>query len=362
MEDTCGICCQPILPNEDTYKTTCCKKILHDSCLNRHSHYCRREYLKQHQNLDGFTVFCIYCKGDSGYIITKEELSYSIPSSLNASSIIPEDSVTVSGFTSFINGSDNDSSYQPEVPVNEHEIQTIANSENTGQIFCATCGKIVDESDDHVQLVCCGKIVHDSCNSVTLGILKKFNMSRCFRGPACLVCSSAKHMINHDYMLTCYEDNPVEIKEGVHPMAASPNAHFLVTSIVLYLHGFNFPVSNPWSVKSNFSEHPAIFEELEKAKRFFIQSDEDNKVLESLATNTIHRLRNVFLNPDRACDIMGRIPNCEEIIAFYIKYIAMHASCIPIYIRRWWTSTLKLAVSYRMVSRILLFFLQNILA
>ena len=277
--------------------------------MNQHAHYCRREHLKQHQNLDDFSVFCIFCKQDSGYKITQGP-TFSIPSSLNVSSIVPED--TVSGFTTFLN-TDDDSSYQPEVPINDHEIQTIAESEDIGQFFCATCGKVVDDHDDKVKLVCCGKIVHESCNSVVVGTLKKLDMNRCFRGPACLVCSSAKYMIFKDYMLTCQE-NPIDMKDGIHSMAASPNAHFLVTSVVLYLYGFNFGDANPWSIKRTFSKYPDMLKELDDAKKFFVESEDDRKVLESLATSTIHRLRNVFLNPDRACDILGRTPGCEQIM------------------------------------------------
>ena len=311
MEDPCCVLCgEPILPDEDVYHTTCCNdKQLHNSCMNQHAHYCRREHLKRHQNLDDFTVFCIFCKQDSGYKITQGP-TFSIPSSLNVSSIVPED--TVSGFTTFLN-TDDDSSYQPEVPINDHEIQTIAESEDIGQIFCATCGKVVDDHDDKVKLVCCGKIVHESCNSVVVGTLKKLDMNRCFRGPACLVCSSAKYMIFKDYMLTCQE-NPIDMKDGIHPMAASPNAHFLVTSVVLYLYGFNFGDANPWSIKRTFSKYPDMLKELDEAKKFFVESEDDRKVLESLATSTIHRLRNVFLNPDRACDILGRTPRCEQIM------------------------------------------------
>ena len=310
MEDPCMICSKPLLGNNDVYETSCCKQTqLHESCMNQHAHYCRKEYLKQHQNLDGFTVFCIFCKQDSGYAITQGP-SFSIPSSLDVSSILPED--TVSGFTTFIQ-SDDDSSYQPEVPMNDHEIQTIAESENTGQVFCATCGKVVDNLDDKVKLVCCEKIVHESCNSVVVGILRKLDMNRCFRGSACLVCSSAKYMIFKDYMLTCH-DNQVDIKDGIHPMAASPNAHFLVTSVVLYLHGFNFGDANPWSIKTIFAKHPHILTELTAAKNFFVESEDDKKVLENLAAGTIQRLRNVFLNPDRACDILGRTPRCEQIM------------------------------------------------
>lgn len=278
--------------------------------MNQHAHYCRREHLKQHQNLDDFKVFCIFCKQDSGYKITQGP-TFSIPTSLNVSSIVQEP--TVSGFTTFMNTTDDDSSYQPEVPVNDQEIQTIAESEDTGQIFCATCGKKVDDLDDKVKIVCCGQVVHEACNSVVVGTLKKLDMNRCFRGPACLVCSSAKYMISKDYMLTCHE-NPVDIKDGIHPMAASPNAHFLVTSVVLYLYGFNFGDANPWYIKRTFSKYPDMLKELDDAKKFFVESEDDRKVLESIATNTLHGLRNVFLNPDRACDILGRTPRCEQIM------------------------------------------------
>jgi hypothetical protein len=127
-------------------------------------------------------------------------------------------------------------------------------------------------------------------------------------------------MIFKDYTLTSQE-NPVDMKDGIHPMAASPNAHFLVTSVVLYLYGFNFGDANPWSIKRTFSKYPDMLKELDEAKKFFVESEDDRKVLENLTAGTIQRLRNVFLNPDRACDILGRTPRCEQIMKIlYLVY------------------------------------------
>lgn len=309
--ELCIVCCKPI-GLDDVYTATCCgKKLVHDSCMNQHAHYCRREYLKNHQNLEDFTVFCMFCKQDSGYVITQQP-TFSIPSSLSDS--LPVESLTVSGFTSLINTGDNDPSYYPEAHVPEHEILDIS-SELNGLKYCATCAKPLDTVDDQVQLVCCWRIVHESCHSVTTTILKKLDMNRCYRGNACLVCSSSRYMVMKDYSL-CMDEEQIDIIDGIHPMAASPNAHYMMTRCVLYLHGFNFQEKNPWSLKDTFEKFPVLLEELNKAKKHFVESPQDMEILDGIAsqTTTIGKLRNVFLDPDRAIDIMGRTPNCEPIM------------------------------------------------
>ena len=304
----CVICFEDI-DEQDVYTLQCCgKKAVHESCLNQHAHYYRKEYLKQHQNLDGFIVFCMLCKQDSGYVITRGP-SNSIPTTL------PSDTIgTVSGFTSLINaGSDSDPSYEPEVPLNDHEVQTIAEEPVMGQTYCACCFKLIDEFDDRVSLNCCGKLMHEHCQSVTTSTLQKLDMNKSYRGASCIVCASARFMIAKEYAMVC-DERSVTVVNGIHPLAASPNAHYMITRCVLYLYGYNFQEHNPWSLKLLFAKFPDLLAELDEAKKYFVQSQKDMDILMSISTTTVHKLRNVFLDPDRALDIFGRIPNCERIM------------------------------------------------
>tara|TARA_Y100000389_G_scaffold204905_1_gene260670 strand:- start:10955 stop:12040 length:1086 start_codon:yes stop_codon:yes gene_type:complete len=105
----------------------------------------------------------------------------------------------------------------------------------------------------------------------------------------------------------------------IHPLAASPNAHYLITKCVLYLYGHNFHEQNPWSLKLLFKKEPSLLTALDDAKVFFVQSEKDMELLKNISTTTVNKHRNVFLDPDRALDIFGRIPNCERIMSILYK-------------------------------------------
>jgi hypothetical protein len=286
--------------------------------MNQHAHYCRREFLKQHQNLDGFLVFCIFCKQDSGYVITQPP-TYSIPETLNTTSI-SDSGTTVSGFTSLIHAGESDTSYVPEEFLSDQDMQHIVDGNITGELYCAVCAKPIHETDDKIQFVCCSKYAHDACYSVTAGILKKLDMTRSYRGPACIVCSSSRYMVLKDYTV-CGE---VEIIDGIHPMSASPSAHYMITRCVLYLHGFNFQEGNPWSLRQTFQRFPNLERELLMAKQHFVDTPQDNEVLSSIVATTIGKVRNAFLDPDRALDILGRTPNTERLM-YEVYMIYRHA-------------------------------------
>jgi hypothetical protein len=316
MEESCVICTGPL--TEDVYELQCCgKKAVHESCMNQHAHYVRKEYFKQHQNLEGLHIFCMLCKQDSRYTITKGP-SVSIPSTLPSSTSID----TPSGFTSLINaGSDSgDPSYEPEVPLNDHEVHTIADSQVPGQIYCACCFKLIDPFDDKVSLNCCGKLMHESCQSVTTTILQKLDMNKSYRGASCIVCASSRYMISTEYtMIAQAFVFGMKPDKAMHPLTASPSAHYLITRCVLYLYGYNFQDTNPWSLKLLFEREPDLLTELDKAKVFFVESPNDMELLQNISTTTVHKHRNVFLDPDRALDIFGRIPNCESIMFVLYK-------------------------------------------
>lgn len=303
----CTICCKPL--DDDVYTSTCCnQRALHESCMNQHAHYCRREFLKQHQNFDDFIVFCIFCKQDSGYVITQPP-TYSIPESIYVSDV-NDSGTTVSGFTSLIHAGESDTSYVPEEHVSDEDMQRIVDEVNADDLCCAVCAKLIHDTDDKIQFVCCSKYAHDVCHSVTSGILKKLDMRRSYRGAACIVCSSSRYMVLKDYTV-CEE---VEIIDGIHPMSASPSAHYMITRCVLYLHGFKFQEGNPWSLKQTFLKFPNLERELLMAKQHFVETPHDNEVLSSLVATTIGKIRNAFLDPDRALDILGRTPNTERLM------------------------------------------------
>ena len=302
----CIICSEPLHEN-DMYIVQCCFQTIHERCMNQHAHYCRREFLKQHQNLDGFHVSCLFCRDDTKYVI-KQGPTFSIPSSLHSSDI-PELSGTVSGFTSLV-GSEgqSDPSYYPEPHVTDQEIESIVE----GETYCSICSKRIPLFDDSVKLGCCGKYVHRMCDAETEKVIRDIGMRKHFRGSSCLTCNTAKFMIHNDLRM-CEE---IHMENGIHPMAASPTAHYLITCCVFYLHGFNFRQDNPMSLKRLFDRSHVLQKELDKAKIHFIQNEQDNELLKAVSeqTSSLHKMRNGFLDPDRALDVMGKIPNCEAIM------------------------------------------------
>lgn len=296
---TCIICCVP-LDSSNSTQLSCCNQNIHTPCMNRHGVYAQREYLKNHQSLDGFVLFCILCKQPCGFNVNATS-SISIPSTIPSlsMSLSLSHSFSIGDITDTENGSD--PSYVPEVHISADSIITI----DEGTKFCFVCAEQIDSTT--VTTKCCNKVMHSSCNYKVVDALKSLNMNHVYRGASCVNCTVSRFMVKSDFEIS-ETFASLEIgngQVGLHPLGCSPNAHYLLSSVILYIYGFKFHNTNPWCINPLVLEYPELEAVIDKIKMIVVLSPADIVHVRGLVSN-IGNTRNVFISPDNLCDIVNR--------------------------------------------------------
>lgn len=294
---SCIICCTHLTDKNST-RLTCCGQLVHTPCMNRHGNYARREYQKHHQTLHDFQLFCILCKQPCDFEIEELSGTFSFPSSIPSlpSMSMPSVSLSLDFDTTH---SDSDPSYEPGTITATAETRVSSDHK-----LCLVCSDII--ISEETRLKCCSRVVHAECRAIYVSALKTLGLNSVYRGAACVSCSISRQMVNMDFdtandFLESDEDTMLDL----HPLGCSPNAHYLLSVVVLHIYGFKFHNNNPWFINPLMEKYPEIVDVITILKRVIIQSEQDIIYVRGIVSN-IRETRNVFISPDVLCDIINR--------------------------------------------------------